>query len=541
MADNTIDTLDIQISSSTEKAVRALENLSQKLNSVNATLGSLNTGGLRSYAKGIGRVTSAFNSLGSIRTSGITDGMEKFSNSLKSMGGVDYKGSGLNAVINSINRLGQVDMSSFDTGKLGETIHQLSNLTEIPDVSSGVNRFVNSMARLANSGEYIANVSAELPGLGSNLKSIAESFASVGEISDPVNRFVQSIAQLSSAGGKIGQTTSQLGTLSREVLSFFDAMKNAPKISENTIRMTEALAQLANAGGKVNSATNSIVNSFSKLSSVTSNLGNVGNKLSLMMRSASSALSGFGNTASQTSKKTNSLTSQLTSLYVKFFTVTRGIKTLWNSVESASDYVETLNYFNSAFDQVTDGLDIRKWQDAGVKSAEEYVGSFEKRAKELTKKMTGFEVSDSGDLARTKSASLGLDPKQTMNYQATYAQMASSMGATADASTKVSQVLTEIGADLASVKNLDFNDVWDDMASGITGMSRALDKYGINIRVANLQQELYNLGIDATVSSLSQSDKAILRTITILNSSKYAWGDLANTIDDGFCELSLVA
>lgn len=541
MADNTIDTLDIQISSSTAKAVRSLENLSQKLNSVNATLGSLNTGGLRSYAKEIGKVTSAFNSLGNIRASGIADGMEKFSNSLKSMGGVNYKGSGLNAIINSINRLSQVDMSSFDTGKLGEIITKLSGLSAIPDVSSNVNRFVNSIAKLAGAGQNIASVSAELPGLGSSLKLIAESFTSVGEISDPVNRFVQSIAQLSSSGGKIGQTTSQLGTLAREVLSFFDAMKNAPKISENTIRMTEALAQLANAGGKVNSATNSIVNSFSKLSSVTSNLGNVGNKLSLMMRSASSALSSFGNTASQTSKKANSLTSQLTSLYVKFFTVTRGIKTLWSSVESASDYVETLNYFNSAFDQVTDGLDISKWQDAGVKSAEEYVGSFEKRAKELTKKMTGFEVSDSGDLTRTKSASLGLDPKQTMNYQATYAQMASSMGATADASTRVSQALTEIGADLASVKNLEFNDVWDDMASGITGMSRALDKYGINIRVANLQQELYNLGIDATVSSLSQSDKAILRTITILNSSKYAWGDLANTIDDGFCELSLVA
>lgn len=87
-----------------------------------------------------------------------------------------------------------------------------------------------------------------------------------------------------------------------------------------------------------------------------------------------------------------------------------------------------MNYFNSAFDQVTDGLDISKWQNAGVKSAEEYVGSFEKRAKELTKKMTGFEVSDAGDLTRTKGASLGLDPNQTMNYQATYAQMASSWG-----------------------------------------------------------------------------------------------------------------
>lgn len=527
MADNTIDTLDIQISSSTEKAVRALTNLSNKLTEVNSALSGVNTNGLRSCVRELGKLKE----LDIGKMTSIADGIGKFSNSIKTMGGVDYKGSGLNAVINSINRLSQADVSGFDSGKLGEIIHKLSNLAEIPDVSSGVNRFVNSMARLANSGEYIANVSAELPALGSNLKFITESFIGVDGISDSVNRFVQSIAQLASAGNKIGQTSSQLGTLANEVLSFFNVMKTAPRISENTIRMTEALAQLATASGKINKATNSLSNSFSRLSNSTNGLGNAGKKLSSMIGAASSALTGFGNNANVTSKKVGSLTSQLAGLYAKFFTVTRGIKALWNSVNSASDYVETLNYFNSAFDQVTDGLDISKWQNAGVKSAEEYVGSFEKRAKELTKKMTGFEVSDAGDLTRTKGVSLGLDPKQTMNYQATYAQMASSMGATADASTKVSQALTEIGADLASVKNLEFNDVWNDMASGITGMSRALDKYGINIRVANLQQELYNLGIDATVSSLSQSDKAILRTITILNSSKYAWADLASTIN----------
>lgn len=527
MADNTIDTLDIQISSSTEKAVRALTNLSNKLTEVNSALGGVNTNGLRSCVRELGKLKE----LDIGKMTSIADGIGKFSNSIKTMGGVDYKGSGLNAVINSINRLSQVDVSGFDSGKLGEIIHQLSNLAEIPDVSSGVNRFVNSMARLANSGEYIANVSAELPTLGSSLKFITESFIGVDGISDSVNRFVQSIAQLASAGNKIGQTSSQLGTLANEVLSFFNVMKTAPRISENTIRMTEALAQLATASGKINKATNSLSNSFSRLSNSTNGLGNAGKKLSSMIGAASSALTGFGNNANVTSKKVGSLTSQLAGLYAKFFTVTRGIKALWNSVNSASDYVETLNYFNSAFDQVTDGLDISKWQNAGVKSAEEYVGSFEKRAKELTKKMTGFEVSDAGDLTRISGGSLGLNPNDTMNYQATYAQMASSMGATADASTKVSQALTEIGADLASVKNLEFNDVWNDMASGITGMSRALDKYGINIRVANLQQELYNLGIDATVSSLSQSDKAILRTITILNSSKYAWADLASTIN----------
>jgi hypothetical protein len=527
MADNTIDTLDIQISSSTEKAVRALTNLSNKLTEVNSALSGVNTNGLRSCVRELGKLKE----LDIGKMTSIADGIGKFSNSIKTMGGVDYKGSGLNAVINSINRLSQVDVSGFDSGKLGEIIHQLSNLAEIPDVSSGVNRFVNSMARLANSGEYIANVSAELPTLGSSLKFITESFIGVDGISDSVNRFVQSIAQLASAGNKIGQTSSQLGTLANEVLSFFNVMKTAPRISENTIRMTEALAQLATASGKINKATNSLSNSFSRLSNSTNGLGNAGKKLSSMIGAASSALTGFGNNANVTSKKVGSLTSQLAGLYAKFFTVTRGIKALWNSVNSASDYVETLNYFNSAFDQVTDGLDISKWQNAGVKSAEEYVGSFEKRAKELTKKMTGFEVSDAGDLTRISGGSLGLNPNDTMNYQATYAQMASSMGATADASTKVSQALTEIGADLASVKNLEFNDVWNDMASGITGMSRALDKYGINIRVANLQQELYNLGIDATVSSLSQSDKAILRTITILNSSKYAWVDLASTIN----------
>lgn len=536
MADNTIDTLDIQISSSTEKAVRALTNLSNKLTEVNSALSGVNTNGLRSCVKELGKLKE----LDAGKMTSIANGIGKFSNSIKAMGGVDYKGSGLNAVINSINRLSQVDVSGFDSGKLGETIHQLSNLSEIPDVSSSVNRFVNSMARLASSGEYIANVSAELPGLGSNLKLVAESFTSVGDISEPVNRFVQSIAQLASSGNKIGQTSSQLGTLAKEVLSFFDVMKTAPKISENTIRMTEALAQLANASGKVNSATNSVVSSFSRLSSVTSRLGSIGSRVSSMIGAASSTLSEFGNTASKAGKKTGSLAYQLTSLYAKFFTVTRGIKALWNSVESASDYVETLNYFNSAFEQVTDGLDVSKWEDAGANSAEEYVGSFAKRAKELTKKMTGFEVSDSGDLTRTKTASLGLDPNQTMNYQATYAQMASSMGATADTATKLSQALTEIGADLASVKNLDFNDVWKDMASGMTGMSRALDKYGINIRVANLQQELYNLGIDTTVSKLNQTDKAILRTITVLNSSKYAWGDLANTINQPANQLRLL-
>ena len=71
-------------------------------------------------------------------------------------------------------------------------------------------------------------------------------------------------------------------------------------------------------------------------------------------------------------------------------------------------------------------------------------------------------------------------------------------------------------------------------------MSRAVDKYGANIRVANLQQYEANLGIQTSVSNMDQASKAMLRTIVILDSTRYAWADMANTIDDGY-ELSFVA
>lgn len=556
MAENTIDTLELQISSTADAAVRSINNMSRALQGVNNTLTGLNSHGLRSYAKGIGQVTAAIQSLNSVNTGNIakavtqlkalnnipqvSDGLEKTKNALQSMAGLDLKSTGINSTINALRRLASTDLTNFDTTKISGISDALSKFANIPDISSSVNRLVSSLAKLSASGGSIGTVTSTLPVLGDAVSKFVANASNAGAVSGQLNTFIASLAKLATAGNKTGQTASQLDSLSQATLNFFNVMKNAPEISANTLRMTEALAQLANSGSKANTATNMVTSGFNRLSSAGRGITGIGSRIASAVSGASNSLLRYGNTATDTAKKTGNLVSQLTSLYIKFFTLSRIIKSVWKSVSSASDYVETLNYFNSAFDQVTDGLDTSGWEDAGAKSAEEYVGSFEKRAKELTKKLTGFEVSDAGDLMRSQSDSLGLNPDDTMNYQATYAQMASSMGATADNATKLSQVLTEIGGDLASVKNLDFNDVWQDMASGMVGMSRALDKYGINIRVANLQQELYNLGIDTTVAKLNQSDKAILRTIVILNSSKYAWADLAETIDDGY-ELSFVA
>lgn len=520
MADNTIDTLNIQIDSSTTQAVRSINNLVKKLDTLNTALGNLD----------ISRLNN-------------------FSNSLKSLGSVNFKANGLNAAINAINRLGKSDFSQFDTGKLGKILTEMQKLDAIPDVSPSVSRFTTAIAKLAGTGQYIGNVSKELPNLATGLNNAATKLGSMSEVSASTNAFIASLGKLASAGDKTGKTASQLSTLAQEVLKFFDVMKSAPDISSSTIRMTEALAVLASSGSKVGRATNSVSNSFNALSSLGSKASTVINGLTNAFQKfaskaislggkAVSAIAGIGNASSETGEKIrrlsnpmSSVTDKLSALYAKGFLVKRALDVLTSPVESAMNYVETLNYFNSAFNQVAEGINTDEWKKSGIKSAEAYANSFQERAKQLSQKLTGFEISDTGELARTNTASLGLDPEKTMQYQATFAQMASSMGDTSETALKLSNALTMIGADLASVRNMDFEDVWQDMASGLTGMSRAMDKYGINIRNANMQQELYNLGIDTSISKLSQADKTILRTIILLNNSKYAWADLSNTIN----------
>ena len=489
MADNTIDTLDIQISSSTEKAVRALTNLSNKLTEVNSALSGVNTNGLRSCVRELGKLKE----LDIGKMTSIADGIGKFSNSIKTMGGVDYKGSGLNAVINSINRLSQVDVSGFDSGKLGEIIHKLSGLSEIPDVSTSVNRFVNSMARLANSGEYIANLSAELPGLGRNLKSIVESFTSVGDISEPVNRLVQSIAQLASSGNKIGQTSSQLGTLAKEVLSFFDVMKTAPKISDNTIRMTEALAKLANAGGKVNSATNSISSAFSKLSSATSSLGNIVSKTSSIIGTGVKGIIGWFQRLGNSSSGIKTASFNLGNL-LKTAIGFKAIRGLANLGKSAIG-------FGSAITEIENVVDV----------------SFGSMADEAYK------------FASTAKEQFGLSELAAKQYSGTMMAMMKSSGVAQDAASKMSISLAGLAGDIASFYNIDTDTAFQKIRSGISGEIEPLRQLGINLSVANMEAYALSRGITTSYNAMSQAEKVALRYNYLMSATGDVQGDFART------------
>lgn len=62
-------------------------------------------------------------------------------------------------------------------------------------------------------------------------------------------------------------------------------------------------------------------------------------------------------------------------------------------------------------------------------------------------------------------------------------------------------------------------------------ITKRLYKYGIDITNATLQTYAYNLGVEKSISEMTQMEKQQLRVLAILDQSKVSWGDLSNTIN----------
>lgn len=525
MAGDVIDSLSIELNSDAKKAndavgklIEKLENLKTSISNIEGNNFSQLSTGVKSLADGMkqmqgvkktdfNRLASGLEKISSVKLDGgIAEKIQPLATAIQSLNNIKFDTKNIQSFINSISRLGNANLgnlSNVDFSKIGNSIRTLaSSLANAETVQQSTISMTNAVAKLANAGEKVGIVSSSLGQFGTSLSKFFTIMSRASAVSSETIQFTQAIASLANAGNKVSATSGHLGAFATELKKFMQVMASAPKVNSSIIQMTQATANLAAQGQKVGSATKGLAKGFSA----------------------------YGNSTANATSKTKSLASMFGKLYANFFWVRRGISGIKDAVKSSMDYIETLNYFDAAFGQVADTA-VKDWKDAGYKSAEQYYNSFSERAKKLTSQMSGYNISPTGSLEATGKASLGIDPNQLMNYQATFAQMSSSIGMTGEQSVKLSRVLTEIGADLASVKNMDFKKTWNDMASGLAGMSRTLDKYGVNIRNVNLQQKLSDIGIQANIQNLNQNEKALLRTIILLNSTKYAYGDLAETIN----------
>lgn len=125
---------------------------------------------------------------------------------------------------------------------------------------------------------------------------------------------------------------------------------------------------------------------------------------------------------------------------------------------------------------------------------------------------------------------LGIDPTEAMNNMATIQGLTTSFGMASDKAYVLSKNLTQLGYDLASLKNIPVAESFTKIQAAISGELEPIRRLGVDISNARLQQELLNLGYSQSVSTLSQADKAVLRYIAIIKQTTDAQGDFARTL-----------
>lgn len=547
---------------------------------------------------GIEKATKSIQGKMSIATKAIENFEEKYKDlgkgfSLK--GSTEYIQKQIDSLTNQLakaklakedfEKSGKTDLTGYETAvknaikytnQIESLKNQISDLQNVkPDIDFKINGIEEAAKQISDVSEKIKTVSISESAFNYNADAMRAVF---GEMAAGVDNWYQAVQKFgTNAGEVLNQTSTETDNLNAKTKQFeeslkslkippintdnidvlkkqltkaeekFEALKTKLENGINTGRITESvddkgyvkLQEQIALTEKTAAALRDRIEEVGKEAKNASGIKEVG-------KSANSASHSFSDLAKSGKKASNSLKKMQDSLkgVLKAMLPILGIRELFRfgkeSIKSSMDYLEVLNYFDASFGQVAANADLSSFEEMGYSSAEAYYSSFAQRAEELTRKMSGFTIGEDGLLESTGTVSLGLDPSQLMNYQAMFGQMSSSMGVSSENALKLSQALTEIGADLASIKNLEFETVWNDMASGLAGMSRTLDKYGVNIRNVNLQQKLMELGIDANIQSLNQNDKALLRAIILLENTKYAWGDLADTINQPANQLRMI-
>lgn len=402
-------------------------------------------------------------------------------------------------------------------GKLDRIATSLMNINSggLVGLANGISKFAHASSQLSNVktadftrlAKNIQGISSintqQIYGMASAMTMMSKAISSLESVSAGSEQVTQIAASISKLGSKsVQKAIDNLPHLATALNDFMSVMSKAPTVSRNVIKMTESLAALASQGAKVGTAA----------------------------RSVDSALNSYGKSADRATRKTKSLASMIGTLNANFFWVKRGIEKIYKFTGSSMDFLETVNYFEVAMKNIGNSA-AAQWRENGYASAEAYAESFSERAKQLTAKMTGYSIDKDGNATYTGMKNLGMDPDKVLQYQATFAQISASIGVAEESALNFSKALTMLGADWASLRNLTFDQGWEKFASALAGQSRAVRSLGIDITNATLQEYAYKYGLEQAVSEMNQATKAQLRLLAILDQSKVAYGDLANTIE----------
>lgn len=368
-------------------------------------------------------------------------------------------------------------------GSIGKVCASLDTLTKSISALKSASSGMDGLSRINDFMDRISNV---------NLSESAKGIRSVASALTRISSVDLKGIDLSGLKSKMNSLQNGLSPLSKvdaaSLRSVSSALNSIAKIPDFSSKLdSKTLDDFATSCKKITDA-------LDPLASKIETVGNSFAKLPSNIQKVIAATDGATKASSKSAKSYLSLSNQLNGFMrnmAKLVSLKAIANYLGNAAEKFNSYYEAANLFGVSM-----------------------------------KGLTG----EASTFINKMETLLGIDPTEAMNNMATIQGLTTSFGMASDKAYVLSKNLTQLGYDLASLKNIPVAESFTKIQAAISGELEPIRRLGVDISNARLQQELLNLGYSQSVSTLSQADKAVLRYIAIMKQTTDAQGDFARTL-----------
>lgn len=379
--------------------------------------------------------------------------------------------------------------------------------------SAGVEQLAKKLAALKSS---ISGSTTALSKVASGISAIknAVNNMNTGDFASKMNRISDSLSRLKNQTDSL-KISSSIGNQLTAISQAVDSLPDAPG---DKLKNLAAGLQPLSTLGKSNMTT--FINQLKKLPGVIQELEKADiDKFTTQMKDLADAMKPFADEMNKVASGFSAFPSR--------------IQRLITSTEQYNGTVRRATRSTSAWEKAIKKLSFVAVYRASVK----FLGNVINKASEYQEDLNLFTVSmgeyaeEAYNYAQKVSEVVGIDPAEWMRNQGVFNTIITGFGVAGDKAAYMSQNLTQLGYDLASFYNIDFESAMQKVQSGIAGELEPLRRLGYDLSVARLEQERLNLGIDKSVSSMTQAEKSQLRYYAMMTQVTQVQGDMARTLE----------
>lgn len=437
----------------------------------------------------------------------IVTGFQGFSQSMHSIGEVDFTKNGLRPFITSLTKLANVKIDASLATDLPKIATALHTFADVPEVSTKITRLITALAKLAETGNRMRNATVKLPNFAEAIRKVATTLSQLGGVNPLITQFISALGQLASSAQKMPDAAKNLELLSESLRKMIESLSKT-SVSQDIVNMVASISQLSTALGSINQGTaQSVGSSTQKMGKSIKFLVNIIDKV---LNKIGTLFKRIGSGIANVSKKVISNITGMNKASKSMFTVSDGIKSVMGGLLGMRGLTGVFNWTKEA---ITAGGDITE-------------------INHIIESVFEEDMVDAVDTWATEAIEkFGIASGAAKHYAGVLSSMFQASGVSMREAGEMGMRLTEMAGDLSAFYNIDTETAYQKIQSGMAGMVRPLRSLGIDLSVASLQEYALSQGITKKVSAMTQAEKVMLRYHYLLQATSQATGDFARTSD----------